>query len=135
MNFLLAVITAACFGLWPLVMKYASVSPAWSAVYISCVTFVMSLTVLISTSSEKTIFSLKIILIGLAAGALNGIGTLLYTRLIASPSTDISKIAPLIVALMPLFTIVGALILFGEPITLKKGCALVLIAVVAWLLK
>ena len=134
MNFLLAVITAACFGLWPLVMKYSGLNPIWQAIHVSCATFVMSLVVLVS-SSEKTTFSLKMILIGLAAGALNGIGTLLYTRLIASPLAEISKIAPLIVALMPLFTIAGALILFGEPITFKKGCALILIAIVAWLLK
>jgi drug/metabolite transporter (DMT)-like permease len=76
----------------------------------------------------------KAALIIFVAGLVNGIGMLAYTKMISSPSVELSKFVPIAAALVPVFAMLIAVVLFGDPITLKKIAGLTLACVAVFLL-
>lgn len=78
--------------------------------------------------------SVRSLLIGYAAGTINGAGTLAYAALLNLQGVEVSRTIPVVFALMPVFTVLGALVMFGEPITLRKAIGVSVVIAGIWVL-
>lgn len=131
---MLCLIAGFCFGVWPLVVRSTSLGSYWIAVLVSVGTTVLvaagAYSKLLTTSTP----ALRPMALCLLAGAINGIGILVYSRVISNTSWDVTKYVPLTAVLMISFAAVGAFMLFKEPLTLQKMIGLSFAVVAVWLL-
>lgn|GEM_PF-2011359 len=112
------IFAALCFGGWPLLGRCAGLSSGWMSLLVASGTVVLG-TVSIITNPASTP-SVRAIVIGLTAGAINGVGMLAYSKVIGWQGSDVSKILPIAMILTPMFAMAGALIFLGEPVSAKK---------------
>lgn len=137
--FLLATVAGFLFGVWPLIFKLvdSNSSPALIVILVPIGTLIVGMW---NLSSFK--FQTGNILLGLSAGIMNGLGMLIYAKLLSmgsnsidiSKSVDMSKSIPLTAAAIPAFAAIGAIMIFNEPMTLKKGLGLAAAIIAALLL-
>lgn len=95
--------------------------------------------ILAATQNGKIAEATNHLLIGqgwvvVLAGLLNGVGLVLFYRLIElaqSGSAEMGRMIPIVLAVMPLIIVVGGIILYGEQITLNKilGAGLIIAGV------
>ena len=115
-------IAALFFGMWPLVMRFAQLSPAWINFIVVAGSFPV---VIIGLLGNNSFPSRQAMALGIFAGILNGVGILAYGKLIGG-DWDISKTLLIALALMPLVVAVGSKILFNEEFTINKTIGLFL---------
>lgn len=122
----LCVISALGFGSWPLIARTTTINPGWLSIAICLGTMMTS-----SVTMNRALPNSKAFLILIGAGMINGIGLLAYSKLLTMQNTDVSRLIPIAVALGAVTTAVGACIVFGEPITIRKvsGVGLAFVAV------
>ena len=113
--FWLTFLSGVFFGVWPLVMRASGL-------------------VGISVFKGTAFPSLNGLLIGLAAGLLNGFGVLAYGKLIGMPEVEMSKIVPLLVVLIAAVGVLGGYFFYGEPFTLRKIIGIIAVIIAAFLL-
>ncbi len=132
---LLAVlITALGFGLWPLIARFAALSPIATALYASIGTVVV-----IAFGMRLPMFTYGqtsggTILLCLLGGLLNGIGFLAYSFIISNRDWNLSLYIPIVVVLMSVMTVVGGMILFHEAVTAQKVIGILLAIAAIWAL-
>lgn len=120
--FVLAFVAGLCFAGWPIVMRGTNLDTIWVAILISFGASIFAITIAIG---KKVIFpSSKELIIGILAGFINGLGFLLYSKIIATKSVQLSIALPLVAVTLVIFTAAAGFIIYKEPMTLKKAIGL-----------
>ena len=127
--FFYCLIAAFCFGIWPLIARFANLSQGMFLLTLGLGTGVLSLFFI-----NNWQFTSKSLLLGLACGLVNGIGIIAYSKVINWHGAELSKLIPIIAVLMPIFTVVGAVTFLGEPLTIKKVAGIFMVAFAIYLL-
>ncbi len=122
------------FGSWPLIARFANLSSFWVAFFIPFGTILLVALAWAPKFLTASSLSWRAVLVGLLAGACNGLGMLFYGQVISRADWDVSKYVPLVAIVSIAAAAVGAFTLFREPITIQKIAGLVLAAVAVWLL-
>lgn len=128
--FWLTFLSGLFFGAWPLVMRASGLATAWVVMILALGTGLVGISVFKGTASP----SLNGLLIGLAAGLLNGMGSLAYGKLLGMPEAEMSKIVPLLVVLIGAVGVFGGYFFYGEPFTLRKIIGIITVIIAALLL-
>ncbi len=132
---LLAVlITALGFGLWPLVARFAALSPIATALFASAGSFVVIVAGMRLPMFTYGQTSGGAVLICLVGGILNGIGFLAYSYIISNREWNLSLYIPVVVVLMSVITVIGGMVLFHEPVTAQKVVGILLAIAAIWVL-
>jgi len=133
---LLCLVSAVFWAAAPLIGRYSAVNPWMMATLVAGGSFLVVLPIIFLHNFALT--DPRGIAIGLIAGVVNGIGLLAFYRLIAGSGQglwDISRIVPLVFVMVPIFTSIGAFLLFKEDVTPQRIIGLVLAAGAIWFLK
>ena len=77
----------------------------------------------------------RLIVFGLIAGAINGLGMLAYGRILSNNDWNISKYVPIVAVISIATAAIGAFVAFKEPVTLQKSLGLLFAAAAVWLLR
>jgi len=127
------VMSALCFGVWPIVSRIGNVGTSWSSVL---VVFGALLTTSVGLffSARESMPLTRGGAIVLVAGVLNGVGFLFFGKLMQWKDRDVSQLLPIVFALMPVFTLAAAALLLHEPVTAKKLAGIALAGAAVWLL-
>ena len=125
----LILIAALFFSAWPIIAKFSNLGFGWLSLVIAIGTGLIALT---QVNHEVPIA--RQLLIGFAAGLVNGIGTLAYARLLSTKGVDVSKFIPLTLGLIAVFTVIAGVLLFKEPLSIKKVAGVFLVVVAIFLL-
>lgn len=120
----LAFLSGLCFAAWPVVMRATNLDSVWVAILISFGASVFAIGVLLFRG-EVVVPLWKKLSIGLIAGVINGIGFILYSKLIATKSVQLSIALPLVAVTLVIFTAAAGFIIYKEPMTLKKAIGLI----------
>lgn len=112
------IFAALCFGCWPILGRFAGLGSGWLSLLVATGTAILASVSLLANHPGAP--SVRSVIIGLTAGAINGIGMLAYAKVIGWQGEDVSKVLPIAMILTPLFAMAGALIFLGEPVTGKK---------------
>jgi drug/metabolite transporter (DMT)-like permease len=124
-----AIMTGFLFGIWPLFTRVGSYSATWLALLISLGTLIVCGPLVRGAVPDG-----RSILAALFAGVCNGLGMITYSMLLRADGVDVSKYAAIALALLPLFTVGGFVIFFGDPLTGKKIAGLILACIATYLL-
>jgi hypothetical protein len=137
-NTIFLLIIAVCFSIWPILLnKSANPNMALGAIIVM---FVSSITMLayhvIMSYIDATVkldMPTKYLLMAIGIGIINGIGMILYSRLINTP--DPALYVSIIAVLMPIGAMFLGYWIIGEPtITLTKIVGVVGAVVCIWLI-
>ena len=126
---LFCVLAGVCFGTWPILARFGGMTPGWMSFLIGVGT--MLATALGLNASTPGGKSAAIVV---AAGAINGLGMLAFGKLIGWKGQDVSRLLPIVFAIMPVVTVLTALLFLHEPMTLKRGAGIVLAGIAIWFL-
>ncbi len=122
-------IAALFFSAWPIIAKFSNLGVGWLSLVIATGTGLIAL-----TQVNHEVPLIRQLLIGIAAGLVNGIGTLAYAKLLNTKGVDVSKFIPLILGLIVVFTVVAGIFLFKEPLSIKKVTGVLLVVIAIFLL-
>lgn len=127
---LFSVISAFCFGFWPVISRFSRLGAPQVGIFVSLGTAMMVIAGMMAPAS-KLPWTLKNSCLCLTAGLLNGIGILAYSRLVSEPSWDLSRYIPTVFGLTVAIATISGVIFFGETLPLQKltGVALIIIAI------
>lgn len=121
--FILAFVAGLCFAGWPIIMRGTNLDTIWVAILISFGASIFAITIAIG---KKVVFpSPKELIIGILAGFINGLGFLLYSKIITTKSVQLSIALPLVAVTLVIFTAAAGFIIYKEPMTLKKAIGLI----------
>jgi len=110
-------------------MKASELTPPMRAFLLSITTAgVAFVTMIPETTHHTTGIRWQLLLIPLAAGLVNGFGTLAFTKII-SEKTDLGRLVFLVLSVQLLSTAVGSAWLFGEPFPQKKIIGAIIVAI------
>ncbi len=119
---LLAILSAACFGTWPVISRFATgVNPGWFSLLVALGTLAGVLPML--NTAMPAARGAAIVLV---AGAVNGVGMLMFVKLLNTKGADLSRVLPMVYALMPVFTVATSMAFLHEPMNLKRGIGIAL---------
>ena len=127
-----SVLILLAWGLWGLVLKVAYKGGGWLQVYFisSLASFTLALTVFLASRQPLTM-NRAYIAVATAAGLLGGLGYVFFVK--ALETGKASAVLPL-TALYPAVTVVAALLVLGEKISLPQAVGVVLAITAAILL-
>lgn len=125
------VISAIGFS-WPLLVRIAPATPAWTTVIIMMSSGAVGL--IATTFTPQSVISTKGIWIAVIAGLLNGVGMLAYGKLVTWQGVDLSETLPMTTILITLICSIGAIYFYGEPVTIHKVIGIVLAIAAVWFL-
>lgn len=120
-----------CFGTWPVMGRFSGLPAPWILLTCTGGTFVVAF---VSNAAQLTPVPTRAVFIGMFCGLLNGLGMIFYVKLIGAREFEVSRILPVVSALMPSIHAVSALILLREPLTMRKGGGIAAITVGIYLL-
>lgn len=124
-------VAAVMWGAYPLVARSSGISGAAGALVLTLAGLVpITLTTLWEGTALR--FGLAPLTKLIVAGMMMGIGLIAFTSVASSRQIDASISIPIIDTAMLLVTVVGAVIFFAEPMTIKKvlGITLLLAGIV-----
>lgn len=120
---LYCILTAFCFGTWPIIMKTTGLKPNLAAFILTTITMVIVSTPFIIDFHQLKIpennLVKKALMIAIMAGLLNGVGTILFQKVIAA-TQDMSKAYIIILISQLPVAAISSIIFLHEPITIKK---------------
>lgn len=131
---ILSLLAGFFFGLWPVIARSAGLPSYWIAFLIPLGTLLVVSIVAIPRMLSNNFSLSTLILIGLVAGAVNGLGMLAYGRVLANGNLNVSKYVPIVAVVSIAAAAIGAFVVFKEPITLQKATGLIAAAIAVWLL-
>ena len=76
----------------------------------------------------------RLIVFGVIAGVINGLGMLAYGRILSNTDWNVSKYVPIVAVASIATAAIGAFLIFKEPLTIQKSLGLVFAALAVWLL-
>ncbi len=120
---LLALAAGTCFGLWPLIMKRATLQPMIAAVVLNGVTVAIMLIAYFARDSTEPIHAgPAIIAPAFIAGVINAVGNIFFFRMISGSSRmELPKLILLMVLTQIVMNELGGILFQGSPLTLRKG--------------
>ena len=130
---LFTIITALGFGGWPLVARYAGLPPITTSLVVSGSTFLFVLAAALSPMFKLDSAPSGLLMLGLLAGAINGIGFIAYTFLVSNQQWA-SVYIPITLTLMIAIIALGGVIFFQDSVSLNKVLGWTFAAIGIWLL-
>ena len=133
---LLCIVTGLFWACAPILGRLSSVNAMMMAVLIASGSLIAILPVAFSQNYAEA--GSRALMFGLAGGIANGIGLLVFYRLVAGANEglwEISRVLPISLILVPIGIAIGAKIFFNEPITTDKVVGLTLACGAIWFLK
>lgn len=131
MEIYLVIISSLLCGTWPLVTKLSGLEKGWATIFLSAGMLISAIVITACGSTNNTI-SQKALMLGLAAGLMNGIGLAAFNKLLTM--SDVSRSATAMYALLPAVIVVSGIMFLSEPITFRKAAGLGAAVVAAILL-
>ena len=123
-------VVALFWGGMGLVAKASGLNPGWTACMLGIGTLPLALVGAVGNPAPST----TALVVGLAAGILNGLGILAFGKIAAWQGIDISKLIPIAYGLIPVVVAVGAWLGFGEQFTVSKTFGLIAVVIGIYLL-
>ena len=133
---ILCVLVGLFWGIAPLVGRLSSANAMMMSVLVAVGTLLATLPV--AFSQNYAAIGFKSLVLALIAGIANGIGLLIFYRLVAGSNEglwEISKVLAISSVIMPIIIVIGARICYSEAITIEKIIGLVLACAAIWFLK
>lgn len=129
-----SLIALLSWGLWGVVLKYASRWLSWQQLYVfsSMATLTMATLILLTAGKRITSVNPYYALLAFVAGFAGAVGYVSMVRALESGG-EASVVIPL-TSLYPAVTVVLAWLLLGEKLTVSKILGLILVLVAAYLL-
>lgn len=127
------VFAGLCFGAWPLIMKQSGLHPIMAA-FILCVSTLATIVPLMHTSAVWQGVARSAALIAVAAGLLNGFGTIAMQRMLADKTTAVSVGVFVIIIAQMVSTAIGGRVFYSDPLTLKRAAGVCLAVAAVYLL-
>jgi len=131
---ILSLLAGFFFGLWPVVARNIGLGSLWIAFLIPVGTLVMVAPYALPGMVAGHIPLTRLIVFGVFAGAINGLGMLAYGRILSNTGLNVSKYVPVVAVISIATAAIGAFIAFKEPVTLQKSLGLIFAAIAVWLL-
>lgn len=125
-----AVVAAAAFAIWPLVVRVVNISPGWLGLLVSAGTAAVALALAHTEGLPNT----RNLIVGLLAGVINGLGMLAYSKVLGDKTIDLTRIVPIILVLVPIMVVAGGVAIYHEPFTARKLAGVGLAGVAIYLL-
>lgn len=132
--FAFVLLSAFTFAAWPIVGRFSGLSAIWVSTVVSLSTLVLVVAAKPLFANEETPQA-KALVIGVIAGALNGLGILAFNKITSNKSLDITIYVPMTFGLMLVLASIGGVIVFGESMTQNKVWGMVAILVGVYLLR
>jgi uncharacterized membrane protein len=106
-----------CFGSWPLFMRSTGFSGPQSGFVVSVVTLVVFIPL---WRGDTAGFNQKALALGVAAGLLNGLGSIFYQAALANLKLEVSRVLLVVLVTTILVSTVGARLFYGELLDTQK---------------
>ena len=126
-----AIFAGLCFGVWPAIIRPTNLPGYWVPVLIGIGT---SLGGFVGWRAPVSTPVWSAIAICISAGVVNGVGQIVYGRMICSPNIDLSITVPVIGIVMVASATIVSIIFFREAITISKAAGILLVCVAIYLL-
>lgn len=107
-----SLVSSLCFGLWPVVARYAKLSPAWLTAMVSIATLFTALSIV--ATREREIPLAQSLLIALVVGIMNGVGTVSYAKLIGWGSVDGTRLVCVTATVTPVVMVLASVLFFRD---------------------
>ena len=132
---LYCVLTAFCFGTWPIIMKASGLKPGVAAFILTTVTLIIVFIPFINEvrNGESGNLTGRALKLGLMVGLLNGLGTVLFQKAIVA-AEDMSKSYIIILVSQLPVAAINSMIFLGEPFTIKKLAGFIAAGITIFLL-
>lgn len=117
---LYAVFAGLCFGAWPLIMKASKIKPPIVAATVLVATSLAVFVPFLAGNQVPIQVTLVGLLIGIAAGVLNGLGSIALQRILVSKAIEVTTAIFIIVVTQVVVTAIGGWLFYNEPFTVKK---------------
>lgn len=132
---LYCILTAFCFGIWPIIMKNSGLKPGIGAFILTAITLMI---VFVPFINEMKIgagqnLTSKALKLGLLVGLLNGLGIIFFQKAIVAAEDMSKSYIIILVSELPIVAI-SSIILLNEPFTIKKIAGLITAAITILLL-
>lgn len=131
--FFFIILVAVASGAWPLIVRFTSLNAQWVAITVTLATAIVA--GVFSYISSPALPPVRPLVIGLVAGTVNAVGMIAWGRLITLKGVELSKVLPIAFVLMPVVSVIGAFLIFKEPMTLKKIIGVVAAGISIYLLQ
>ncbi len=110
---------AFTFAFWPIVTRFGKVPAIWTALLVNAGTLVAVMIYYFYKDSSGTLTG-KMVLFGIVAGILNGVGFLVYSYLLSNPAVPASTVVILIDIMIPIIAVVLGVLFLKETISAYK---------------
>lgn len=117
-TFFYTLFIAFAFAFWPIMVRFGNIPAIWSAIIINASTTILAIAYLFYKGNSVP--NLKMFLIGIFAGLLNGVAFLIYTNLLSNNNMSASVIVTIITIMVPVFVTILGVLLFKEDITVYR---------------
>lgn len=128
----LVVLSGLFFGVWPVMMRASGLGAVWILLFLFLGSGIVG-TLAVLKAGLPSLAPIAV-LIGLAAGIINGVGALTYGKLIEMQSAEMTKFIPLSVVLIMGVGVVGAYFFLGEELFTMRKIFGIIAAIVAVIL-
>lgn len=128
----ICLLAAAGFS-WPLIVRATSLGAQWTM--LTVIGGTVAVAAVYSAISAAAPPNKSALLIGLAAGVVNGLGFVAYSAILAFKGVDVTKIVSVTTAAIPVITMLGAWAFFGEEPSTQKIAGITAIALGIYLLR
>lgn len=127
----LPLLAGLCFGFWPLLVRVTGLNWMQGGFLLSLATFSLFVPLF---GGDTTGFTWKTVSLGLTAGLINGVGTVCLQKALAGKQLEVSVIILVIIMTQLVVTVIGARLIYGELLDLRKLAGMATAALTVWLL-
>ncbi len=129
---ILALISAAGFGLWPSIARVSGLNPILTAIIVGSATLIPAIFAI--PFSETGRVSASALFVCVFAGIINGVGFIAYAKLVSNAELSLSLYVPVTIINSLIVAVAAGILIFHEPITAQKITGIILAAAATWLL-
>jgi len=127
----LCALSALFYGGWPLLARLSGLSPAWVAATVGAGSLPVMLWFLWANFASAPT---RGVVIGLIAGVICGLGTIVYSKLLSEPLWDISTFVPVTIAHITAVATIGGWFMFSEAMTFSKIAGILVLFIAIYLM-
>ncbi len=121
---LYSLFVAFAFSFWPIITRFGNIPAIWTAIIVNAGTVVSAIVYLVFKGDSTP--NLKMIIIGIIAGLINGAGFLLYSHMLSNSNVSVSTVITVIDIMIPIVAMILGILFFKEAISVYRVLGLLL---------
>lgn len=118
-------IVAFTFAFWPIVTRFGKIPAIWTALLVNAGTLIAALIYYFYKTNTGTLTG-KMLVFGIVAGILNGVGFLVYSYLLSNGAVSASTVVILIDIMIPIIAVVLGVLFLKETVSAYKIAGIII---------